>query len=65
MSRFASAAAPPRRRLWPLFLIFGLVVVLLVAWTGLWFHAAAQAKEEIAAWRERERQAGRQQHRRG
>jgi hypothetical protein len=61
MSRFASAAAPPRRRLWPLFLIFGLVVALLIAWTGLWFHAAAQAKAEIAAWRERERQAGRQQ----
>jgi hypothetical protein len=61
MSRFASPAAPPRRRFWPLFLVLGLVVALVVAWTGLWFHAAAQAKGEIATWRERERQAGRQQ----
>jgi hypothetical protein len=61
MSRSASAASSPRRRLWPLLLVFGLVVALFVAWTGLWFYAAARAKAEIAAWREHEHQAGRQQ----
>jgi hypothetical protein len=61
MSNSASPAAAPRRRFWPLFLVFGLVVALVVAWTGLWFYVAAQAKAEMATWRERERQAGRQQ----
>src|SRR5207253_9309171 len=49
------------RRRWLLFLPFVLVVVLGIGWTGLWFHAAGRAETEIAAWRERERQAGRQQ----
>src|SRR5262245_62584298 len=50
-----------RRRRWPLFLPFVLVVVLAAGWTGAWFYAAARAEAEIAAWRERERQAGRTQ----
>src|SRR5262245_1288137 len=50
-----------RRRRWPLFLPFVLVVVLAAGWTGVWFYAAARAETEIAAWRERERQAGREQ----
>ena len=37
------------------------VVLLAVAWTALWFYAAARAQEEIAAWRGRERAAGRLQ----
>src|SRR5260370_15335146 len=61
MSNSAFPTAAPRRRFWPLFLVFGLVVALIVAWTGLWFYVAAQAQSEIATWRERERQAGRQQ----
>jgi hypothetical protein len=61
MSNSASPAAASRRRSWPLFLVFGLVVALVVAWTGLWFYVAAQVKAEIATWRESERQAGRQQ----
>jgi len=52
---------PSRSRRWPLVLVLGLVVALAVAWTGFWFYAAAQAKTEIASWRERERQAGRRQ----
>jgi hypothetical protein len=59
MSHSGSFAAPRRRRRWPLFLPFALLVLLAVAWTGLWFYAAARAKTEIAAWREREFQAGR------
>jgi len=53
--------SPRSRRSWPLFLALGLVVALVAAWTGLWFYLSAQAKAEFATWRERERQAGRQQ----
>jgi hypothetical protein len=59
MSHSADSAAIPRRRRWLLFLPFALVVLLAIAWTGLWFYAAARAKAEMAAWREREWQAGR------
>jgi len=61
MSNSAFPSTARRRRFWPLLLASGLVVALAVAWTGLWFYAAAQAEAEIAAWFERERQAGRQQ----
>jgi hypothetical protein len=61
MSHSAFPSTARRRRFWPLLLASGLVVALAVAWTGLWFYAAAQAKAEIAAWFERERQTGRQQ----
>src|SRR4029450_12320864 len=58
-----SHAADPvvRRRRWPLFLPFILVVLLAVAWTAVWFYAAGRAQEEIAAWRAREAKAGRTQ----
>jgi hypothetical protein len=59
MSHSAYRAALPRRRRWPLFLPFAVVVLLAVAWSGLWFYAAARAETEIAAWRARELQAGR------
>jgi hypothetical protein len=57
-SAFPAAA---RRRRWPLFLPFAIIVLLAAAWTALWFYAAARADAEIALWRERERQAGRAQ----
>src|SRR5262249_17927339 len=50
-----------RRRRWPLFLPFILVVLLAVAWTAVWFYAAGRAQEEIAALRVREAKAGRAQ----
>ena len=53
--------SPVRRRRWPLFLPFVLVVLLAVAWTAVWFYAAARAQEEIAALRGREAKAGRTQ----
>jgi len=59
MSHYAYRADVPRRRRWPLFLPFALVVLLAAVWTGLWFYAAARAETEIAAWRARELQAGR------
>lgn len=61
MSQSAYPAAIPRRRRWPLFLPFGILVLLAIAWSGLWFYAAARAEAEIAAWRARELQAGRSQ----
>jgi len=56
---YSADPARPRRRRWLLFLPFTLVVLLALAWTGLWFYAAARARTEIAAWREREFSAGR------
>src|SRR5215813_5262685 len=51
--------AAPRRRLWPVFVPIGLVVVLACAWSGFWFVAAGAAEKTIAGWREREAQIGR------
>jgi hypothetical protein len=58
-SGFRSAA--PRRRRWLLFVPFALVVVLAAIWTAVWFYAASRAETDLAAWRQRERQAGRTQ----
>src|SRR5262245_33692174 len=58
LSAFPTAA---RRRPWPPFLPFPIIVVLAAALTALWFYAAARADGEIALWREREQQAGRAQ----
>src|SRR5437660_7481542 len=44
-----------RRIVWPLLAL----TVLAGAWTAFWFHAAALAEAEIAAWRAREAEAGR------
>ena len=59
MTHAAYPALASRRRRWPLFLIVAVVVGLAAAWTGLWLYAAAKAKSEIAAWRDREARAGR------
>jgi len=48
-----------RRRL--LFVPAAVVVVLAAAWSEFWFYAAARAEADLAAWRERARQAGRAQ----
>lgn len=61
MLTFGSPTVAARPRRWPLFLIFGLAIGFVLAWTGLWFYVAGQAKAEMNTWRERERQAGRQQ----
>jgi hypothetical protein len=49
----------PRRRLWPVFLPLGIVVVLALLWSGLWFLATGAAETTIAGWREREAKVGR------
>src|SRR4029079_15683214 len=61
MPQSSFPAAARRRRLWPLFVPFGLVALLAVAWSGFWFYAAGRAETEIGAWRASERQGGRQQ----
>ena len=61
MFHSAYPAAAPRRRRWPLLLLFTLIALLAVAWTAFWFYAAARTEAEIAAWRLRESQAGRLQ----
>ncbi len=61
MSHPTYAAAAPRRRRWLLLVPFALVLAFAIAWTGLWFYAAARADTEIVAWREREAKAGRLQ----
>src|SRR5262245_7415739 len=58
MPHSAPVSAVPRRRRWLLFVPFALVVAIAAAWTVLWFYMAGRAEAELAAWRERERQAG-------
>jgi hypothetical protein len=53
------SAIVSRRRRWPVFLPFALVVVLAALWTAGWFYIAAQAPDAIAGWRAREARAGR------
>ena len=59
MTEVLSPMSIPRRRRWPVFLPFGLVVVLAALWTGFWFFASARAETTLAGWREREAKAGR------
>jgi hypothetical protein len=53
------SASTSRRRRWPVFVPFFLVVVLAALWTAGWFYIAARAPSEIDAWRAREAAAGR------
>jgi hypothetical protein len=48
-----------RRRLWPVFIMPVLVVILAMGWTGFWFYAASQVDDNVDAWRAREAAAGR------
>lgn len=53
------SAVAARRRRWPIFLPFVLVVVLAALWSGAWYYVAARAQDTIADWRTREARAGR------
>src|SRR4051812_18830629 len=48
-----------RRRLWPVFIMPLLVLVLAAAWSGFWFYAASQVDQTVDAWRAREAASGR------
>lgn len=54
------ALMPRRRRLWPVFVLPTLVVLLIAGWTGFWFYAAGQVETLVDGWRAREAKAGRQ-----
>ena len=51
--------APHRRRLWPVFVPFALVVALAVVWVAMWYYAAGAAETAFSGWRAREAKAGR------
>jgi hypothetical protein len=48
-----------RRRLWPVFIMPVLVVVLAAAWSAFWFFTASKVDETVDVWRAREAAAGR------
>ncbi len=50
----ATPKRPPRFRLW-LKLLAGLVLFLILAWTGFWLFAARQAASSLDAWIAREK----------
>src|SRR5579862_923124 len=55
----SDSAEPSRRRLWPVFVPFGVVVILASLWTGAWFYLDGKARSMIEDWRAREAKAGR------
>jgi hypothetical protein len=57
--RRPDAAAPPRRRLWPVVLPVCVVIALAAAWCGLWYYAAGIADRTMSGWMAREATAGR------
>jgi hypothetical protein len=57
--RPGAAAGPPRRRIWPIVLPLGVVVVLAAGWCALWYYAAGVADRTLAGWMAREAAAGR------
>ncbi|MGP9814463.1 DUF2125 domain-containing protein [Rhodopseudomonas sp. NSM] len=50
---------PPRRRLWPLFLMPALLLIAAIGWSLFWFISASQVDRIVDAWRAREAAAGR------
>jgi hypothetical protein len=50
---------PARRRVWPFVAPLLLVVLLGLAWSGVWFYSRALAEDRIAHWLEREADLGR------
>jgi hypothetical protein len=57
--RRPGAAAPPRRRLWPVVLPVSVVIALAAVWCGLWYYAAGIADRTMSGWMAREAAAGR------
>lgn len=49
----------PRRRLWPVFVPTGIVLVIAIGWSAGWYYAASKAEDTIAEWRAREARGGR------
>lgn len=53
------APAVSRRRLWPVFVMPGLVVLLAIGWCVFWYVATSQLNAQFEGWKTREAQAGR------
>jgi hypothetical protein len=53
------AAAPLRRRLWPVVLPICVVIVLAAVWCALWYYATGIADRTMSGWMAREAAAGR------
>lgn len=51
--------APRRRRLWPVFVMPGLVVVLAIGWSVFWYVASSEIGRQFDGWQAREAKAGR------
>ena len=51
--------APRRRRLWPVFVMPGLVVVLAIGWSVFWYVASSEIGRQFERWQAREAKAGR------
>jgi hypothetical protein len=55
----AAAARPRRRRVWPVVLPVGVILVLAAGWCALWYYAAGVADRTMSGWVAREAAAGR------
>ena len=51
--------APKSRRLWPVFVMPGLVVVLAIGWSVFWYVASSEIGRQFDGWQAREARAGR------
>ena len=51
--------APTSRRLWPVFVMPGLVVVLAIGWSVFWYIASSEIGRQFEGWQAREARAGR------
>jgi len=52
-------ANPPRRRLWPVFVPTGIVLIIAIGWSIGWYYAATRAEDTVEQWRAREARGGR------
>lgn len=53
------APLPRRRRLWPVFVPFALLLLAAIGWSGFWFYASHEVDAQFRAWQEREAKSGR------
>lgn len=53
------AAPSARTKSWIVFVPLGLLLLIAVIWSGVWFYAAGRAEREIDAWVAREARLGR------
>src|SRR5712692_6979226 len=52
-------ALAPRRRLWPVFVMPGLLAALAIGWSGFWYFASSEIDAQFEGWKMREAKEGR------